>query len=227
MTDTLRVEADVALRAARRECDENTVELVVPGDLRRTVLVCGLALVYAMLGKGWSLDHVRQNLTFTLPGARSAVDKLAMVPVVGLVLADLANLLVPRDRRATIFLSPAAMADGITLLGVVSHELGHVGDLERGGILWCLSYLLLDEVRAAAERCYGCDAAHEVLMRGRDPDEVARDIEKRITGYSLDPAHERFFKGMLASEIESLRDGVDPTGGVERSLKALRDEGWT
>lgn len=218
------IPVDVALRAARRLVETAGAALVLPGDWKREAVLYGLAAVHLLTGSGWSLEHARQNVSVTLPSLASAVSLLAAIPVVGPLLAALCSDL----ERPTIYLSPAALADGVALLGTVQHELGHVGQTARGGLLWCLAYGVVPEVRAGAETpCYGCSCAHAVQLGGADVGESITGARESLRGYGLDATGTALSLVELTSIEASLREGVDPTGTVEESLAALAAEGWT
>lgn len=215
---------DVATRAAERLCREASVALVPPGDPRREAVVLGLGAYHALRGTGWSLDYAREHVSVTLPGAGAALDVLGKVPVIGGVLVAA----VGSSASPGIYLARGAYRDGWTLLGVVSHELAHVGQLRRGGVLWCLAYGVVPEVVAGAEStCYVASCAHEVLGGGRDTSDAIAGAWTALGHYGLDADALRLADGILESAKVSLRRGVDPGGIVADSLAALAAEGWT
>ena len=144
LTKFIAIPADLALRAVQAEAAAADVELLLPGRPEREAVLLGMAAYHAISGHGWSLDHAREHVSVTLPGAGPALDLLAMVPVVGPILASLAS----GFRRTTVMLAPSAMRDGVVLMGTWRHEGGHVGDIARGGLPWCLAYGVAPEVRA-------------------------------------------------------------------------------
>jgi hypothetical protein len=215
---------DVATRAAERLCREASVALIPPGDPRREAVVLGLAAYHALRGTGWDLAYAREHVSVTLPGAGAALDVLAKVPVIGGVLVAA----VGSSASPGIYLARGAYRDGWTLLGVVSHELAHVGQLRRGGPLWCVAYGVVPEVVAGAEStCYVASVAHEVLGGGRDPGEACTGALGALGAYGLDGNAIALAEGILTSARASLRRGVDPGGIVADSLAALAAEGWT
>lgn len=222
------IPADIALRAVRRMADAANVELVMPDDARRLAIVYGLAAAHAMTGDGWDVGYAKENVSVTLPGLGQGVDLLRMVPYVGGVFADVARDL----RRPMISLSPRALSEGVLTVGVYKHEEGHLGDIRRGGLLWCLSYGAIlggtKEVRAGAEApCYGTNMAHRVLLGGVSVDEAEADANASLAFYGLDPASRTLALGTTRSNAESLRHGADPGGVVAESFAALVAEGWT
>ena len=215
---------DIAIRAAERLCRDASVALVPPGDPRREAVVLGLAAYHALRGTGWSLDYAREHVSVTLPGAGAALDVLAKVPVIGGVLVAA----VGSSASPGIYLARGAYRDGWTLLGVVAHELAHVGQLRRGGVMWCLAYGVVPEVVAGAEStCYVASCAHEVLGGGRDVGNAIDSAKGVLVNYGLSGADLALAHGILDGARASLRRGVDPGGIVADSLAALAAEGWT
>lgn len=225
----MNIANEIARKAAHKLCEDADVELVEPHDLRRSMVAHLIALVYLIAGKGsWSFADITERVTFTLPGVGSslALTALRAVPSFGEFLATFAEKFI--GKRAAIFPAPELWAaeDGGRLLGTIQHELGHVGDVTHGGLLWCVAYLLVDEVRGAAERCYGTNLAHAVKLSGQDLDAVAAAVRGRIAGYGLSDEGRRFLNELLDAHVASLRVGTDPTGTVQESLAALRAVGW-
>lgn len=215
---------DVAQRAAARMCRDASAALVPPGDPRREAVVLALGALHALRGSGWSLDYAREHVSVTLPGLGAGLDVLAKVPILGSALVAA----VGTSTAPGIYLAPAAYRDGWTLLGVVSHELAHVGQLRRGGPLWCLAYGVVPEVVAGAESvCYVASCAHEVLGGGRDINNAIDSAKGVLVNYGLGSNDLALAYGILDGTRLSLRRKVDPGGIVADTLKALADEGWT
>jgi len=215
---------DVAQRAAARMCRDASAALVPPGDPRREAVVLALGALHALRGSGWSLDYAREHVSVTLPGLGAGLDVLAKVPILGSALVAA----VGTSTAPGIYLAPAAYRDGWTLLGVVAHELAHVGQIRRGGPLWCLAYGVVPEVVGGAESvCYVASCAHEVLLGGADPRGACDGAVASLGRYGLDADALRLADGILRGAEASLRRGVDPGGIVADTLKALADEGWT
>ena len=215
------IDTTLALRAARALTDAAGVDLVLPGDPRREAVVLALGALHKLSGRGWNVDHARESVCVTVPPIGPALDLLGLVPVVGEVFRALAGT----QRRTTIYLSPSLMGEGRggTVMGVVQHELGHAGDIARGGLAWCLAYGLVPEVTMGAEApCMACDAAHMVAFDGLDADAACADREATLRAYvGDDEAALRLGRGLLEQVRASLRLGVDPTGTVRESLAAL------
>jgi hypothetical protein len=215
---------DVATRAAERLCRDASVALVPPGDPRREAVVLAMGAYHALRGTGWSLEHAREHVSVTLPGLGAALDVLAKVPVIGGALVAA----VGTSRSPGIYLARGAYRDGATLLGVVAHELAHVGQLRRGGPLWCLAYGVVPEVVAGAESvCYVASCAHAVHLGGMSAEDAAQSALASLTHYGLDGASTDLAAGILAGATLALSRGVDPGGIVADSLAALAAEGWT
>lgn len=213
----------LALAAAQHLCDQADVELVLPGDWRREAVVYALAAVHGASGSGWDLAYAREHVSVTLPGAGVSLELLRQIPTVGPILADLSKGL----KRPMILLSPSALADGVRLLGIVLHELGHVGSLRAGGPLWCLAYGVVGEVRAGAEApCYGCDLAVSVHLGGADVDEREQAFVGSLDHYGLGDDGLKLARGIVRSCAEGVRRGDDLGGVVLDAELALRAVGW-
>ena len=215
---------DVALRAVRAEAAAADVELLLPGSAGREAILLGLGAVHALSGDGWDLAYAREHVSTTLPGAGSAaLAALALIPVAGPILAGLASAF----KRTTVSLSPAALADGLTLMATWRHEVGHVGAIKRGGLMWCIAYGIVPEVRAGAEApCYGADIAHAVHLGGADIDGITAAVLASLEHYGLDEPALRLARGIVRSNAESVRRGADPGDQVADTRASLRAAGW-
>lgn len=217
------IEPDLALLASQAMCRDASVALELPGNPVREALLYGLAAAHQITGKGWDLAHAREHVSLTLPGGGDGVDLLGAIPYVGGLLRDICRDLV----HPTVWLAPAALADGAALLGVVRHELGHVGQIRVGSLPWCFSYGVIDEVRAAAEStCYIADATARVILGGEPVDDVERGLVGALDGYGLDKPSHDFAAGVIRSAAVSLRRGGDPGGIAAELERALRAAGW-
>lgn len=212
---------DVALAATEFFLDRANVDFVMPGDPRRDAVLYALAAANAITGRGWSLDHARENVTVTLPALGPAFDLLAMVPYAGPIMAGLAT----KQRRTTIYFAPAAIRTGLDLTSTRKHEEGHCGQIKRGGLSWCVAYGLWPEVVSGAEApCYGNSMAVDVSLGGKSPDDAERDALASMLGYGAD---EPLYRGIIASTADMLRRGVDPGGVIAETVAELRRCGWT
>lgn len=218
------IPVDVALRAVQAEAAAADVELLMPGSGGREAILLGLAAVHAISGDGWDLAYARDHVSTTLPGAgAAAIAGLALIPVAGPILAGLAAAF----KRTTVSLSPAAMRDGVTLMATWRHEAGHVGAIKRGGLLWCVAYGVVPEVRAGGEApCYGADIAHAVHLAGSDVDKAAQAVIGALENYGLDEPAMRLARGIVLSNAESVRRGADPGDVVADTRASLRAAGW-
>jgi len=225
MNATLKpIPTDIALRAVQAEAAAADVELLMPGSGGREAVLLGLAAVHALSGDGWDLAHARQHVSTTLPGAGSpALAALALIPVAGPILAGLASAF----KRTTVSLSPAALADGLALVSTWRHEAGHVGAIKRGGLLWCVAYGVVPEVRAGAEApCYGADISHAVHLGGMEVDAITARVLASLEHYGLDEPALRLARGIVRSNAESVRRGADPGDQVADTRASLRAAGW-
>lgn len=215
---------DVALRAVQAEAAAADVELLLPGSGGREAILHGLAAVHAISGDGWDLAYAREHVSTALPGAGApALAALALIPVAGPILAGLASAF----KRTTVSLSPAAMRDGLTLMATWRHESGHVGAIKRGGLMWCIAYGIVPEVRAGAEApCYGADIAHHVHLGGADLDGITAAVLASLERYGLDEPALRLARGIVRSNAESVRRGADPGDVVAETRASLRAAGW-
>lgn len=218
------ISPDLALDVARDLCDRADVELVLPGDPRREAIVYGLAATHTLSGDGWDVDHARQHVSVTVPGAGLSLELIRQIPTVGPIIADVAKGL----KRPMIMLAPSALeGSGVRLLGITRHELGHVGQIRAGGLGWCLAYGVVPEARAGAEApCYGADLAVGVRLGGEDIDTLEEACLRSLDNYGLDPQARTLAAGILRSVAASLHRGSDPGGIVADVEVALRARGW-
>lgn len=220
---------EISLSLARALVDHEApdlgVEVLLPDDPRRLAVVLGMAAVHAVSGAGWAVEHVRESVSCTLPGVGStALSLLEQVPTAGPVLAAVVKLL--GIERPLVCLAPAAFASGVALVGTWRHELGHIGQLTRGGIPWCAAYAL-GLVRGPAEaQCYGSDIAFRVAWGGARIDDAEADTLRALEGYRLDADQLATARGILRSHAETLRLGGDPGGILAETEAALVRLGW-
>jgi hypothetical protein len=210
----------VALRAAEIACDRGGVAMVLPGDNRREPVLYALAAANAVTGRGWSLQHARDNVSVTLPAVPEAIGLLRVVPYVGPILAGLANQL----GKTTMYYSPAAARDAWALTSTRKHEEGHCGSIATGGLAWCACYGLYPEVVAAAEApCYGATMAIEHRLMGKSVEQVTAEALASLANYGAD---EPLYRGIIASHARMLGEGADPGGIVAETVRELREAGW-
>jgi hypothetical protein len=210
------VPLSVALRIVHRRAARFNVGVVLPDDVRRLGVVALVALSHRVQGTSVTYDHVRDGVTLTLPGVPGvAGELLSRVPVVGGELESIAR----QEGRTTVYLAPAVMRDGGTLLGTWWHEEGHVGDIVAGGLPYCLAYLIAPELRAAGEApCYGAGMAVAVAL-GADVDEAAEQARASLDHYGLDDKSRALARAIIASAAETIRQTGD-FGGVVAELRA-------
>lgn len=215
-----------ARAAAQRMCDAAGVTLLHPDHPLRDVIVAGVALASRLGGRSaWSRDHVAEYVSVTLPGAGPALAALAAVPVVGPILAA-AVAAVGAD-RTVISLSPAVWSDPLRLLETVRHELGHAGQIARGGLPWCIAYLVGAEARAAGEApCYAAGMAVRVRLGGESTAAAAESAMRSLQGYGLDAEALALAAGIIASARATLDAGEDLGGVVLEVVAALESTGW-
>ncbi len=215
-----------ARAAAERMCRLAGVTLLPPDHALRDVIVAGVALASRLGGRSaWSRDHVAEYVSVTLPGAGPALAALAAVPVVGPILAA-AVAAVGAD-RTVISLSPAVWSDPLRLLETVRHELGHAGQIARGGLPWCIAYILGAEARAAGEApCYAAGMAVQVRLGGASTQAAYESAMRSLGGYGLDAPALALAAGILASARATLDAGEDLGGVVTEVVAALESVGW-
>lgn len=213
----LTIPLDVAVRIARKRLSDAGAELILPDDPRRLAVVGLVAAGHALQRTGVTSEHVDQSVTVTLPGAPGAVaDGLALVPVVGRYLAAIGR----GNGRTAVYLSRAAMADGVTLLATVEHELGHVGTIAAGGLVWCGVYLLVPEARAAGEApCYGAGMAVRVAC-GASLTDVAAEAKRSLGSYGLD-APARALADAMVDGVAATIAATGDCGGVVAELRPM------
>ena len=215
-----------ARAAAQRMCDAAGVTLLPPDHALRDVIVAGVALASRLGGRSaWSRDHVAEYVSVTRPGAGPALAALAAVPVVGPILAA-AVAAVGAD-RTVISLSPAVWSDPLRLLETVRHELGHAGQIARGGLPWCIAYLVGAEALAAGEApCYAASMAVRVRLGGESTAAAAESAMRSLQGYGLDADALALAAGIIASARATLDAGEDLGGVVTEVVAALESVGW-
>ena len=215
-----------ARAAAQRMCDAAGVTLLPPDHALRDVIVAGVALASRLGGRSaWSRDHVAEYVSVTLPGTGPALAALAAVPVVGPILAA-AVAAVGAD-RTVISLSPAVWSDPLRLLETVRHELGHAGQIARGGLPWCIAYLVGAEARAAGDApCYAASMAVRVRLGGESTAAAAESAMRSLQGYGLDADALALAAGIIASARATLDAGEDLGGVVMEVVAALESVGW-
>lgn len=216
------IPVEIALKVAQRRAAERSYELILPDSPYRLAVVYGLAATHELTGSGWDLDHARESTSVTLPGAGPLVDLLAMIPIAGPLLAQIASKLT----HPSVFLSPAVARDGLSLLATLAHEEGHVGDIRRGGLPWCLCYGVIDEVRAGAEApCFGAGMALRRGLGGQDVDALEAAAVDALGHYGL--GDDLFLaRGIVRSNAAGLRLGADPGGVIAEFRAELAREGW-
>lgn len=216
---------DIARALITREAANLDIEVIYPDDPRRIAVALAMAAVHVVTGAGWDLDDVRTRVSCTLPGVgHTALSLLRQIPQAGPVLAGLVDMLA--IERPIVCLSPMAMTDGASLAATWRHELGHVGQMARGGIPWCAAYAL-GIVRGAAEaQCYGSDLAFDVRWQGASVEQAVDAVKLALGGYKLDADQLLLADRILLSDAETLRIGGDPGGIVAETEHALEGVGW-
>ena len=214
-----------ARAAAERMCGLAGVTLLHPDHPLRDVIVAGVALASRVGGGSWDRDDVAQRVSVTLPGAGGALVALRAVPVVGAILAEAA--LAAGLGRTVISLSPVTWESPLGLLSTVAHELGHAGQIARGGLPWCIAYLVGAEARAAGEApCYAAGMAVRVRLGGESTAAAAEGAMRSLQGYGLDADALRLAAGIIASARATLDAGEDLGGVVMEVVAALESVGW-
>ena len=206
-------------------CREADVELVLPGDLRREVVLYAMALYNLASGSGWSLAHARQNVSFAVPGTGDAGRLADALPApLGGILKGLSD----QTRRPMVVLSPAALTEGWMTAEATKHELGHIGDVRAGGLGWCAAFGAVPLARAATEApCYGGSLALAVRLGGRDVDEEATRVRASLRHYGLDTNAMLLAERILDSHVAMAREPEgDPGGVVAEVIEALVMEGF-
>lgn len=220
--------AHITPALARKACElwaaEQSVQLFWPGDPVREAVLYAMAAVHKLSGSGWSLEHARENVSVTLPGAGSpALDLLEQIPYAGSFL----KLAAARVEHPFICFSPAAARDGVALMATMSHEMGHVGSIRAGGLGWCIAYGLVPEARAAGEApCYGAGMAVYHRLGGHPTATLVGLFMKALEGYGLDEDAKKLAHGILLSNAASLDAGADPGGVAAEAVAALTAAGW-
>lgn len=216
--DILAPTLEQARRAFLLMASNAGATVVTPDDPRRVVIVAAVWAASSLGGSSWSHEDVAQRVSMTLPGlGTTGLDLLRGISVAGPLLA---GAVAPFGGPAVVCLSPVAWDDARQLCMTGIHELGHVGQIRRGGIPYCLGYLGFPEVRAAGEGpCYASSMAVAVRFFGASVEDAARAARASMQGYALDADAQRLFDGIITSAARSL-DAGDDLGGVTRDLAA-------
>jgi hypothetical protein len=204
------ISTQLALRVIARRAAQFNFGYVLPDDVRRLGVVGLVALAHNVQGTGVTYDHIRDAVTITLPGVPTVAGQLlSRVPVVGAELESIAR----QEGRTTVYLSSFSLLSGEELLATWFHEEGHVGSIARGGYPYCLSYLLVPELRAAGEApCYGASMA-VLAAFGRNLDDLVRNAKLSLDGYGLPDASRKLAHTMVDSAADTIRRTGD-FGGI-------------
>jgi hypothetical protein len=218
---------DLAHAIAARLCAARGCDLVLPGDSRREAVVYALAAAHAITGSGWDVEHAREHVSVTLPAVDSAWSLL--MDVLPTSVAAIVDQVTAKQDKTTIYLSPVSAGDPVLLLATIAHELGHVDQIARGGLVWCVAYGLVPEVRAGAEApCFGQDVAVAHALEGGG-DMAAHDLcavaYHSLASYGLDPDAQALAVGQLAVVGRTLCHGGELPGPCADVLRECRAEG--
>lgn len=220
------LDLDAARAIASDLCRARGVDLVYPeaDDWRREAILRALAFGHTVGLGGWDLDTARERVSVTMPALGIPLAALlAALPAIGPALAAVADSM----ERTTIYLSPTACADPVTLSAVIAHELGHSDQIAAGGLAWCVAYGLVPEVRAGAEApCYAQDCAVIHALRGDSPQALMDGALERLLSYGLggDETME-LARGVLNVMRRTLEHGGELGGPSHDVLEALRARG--
>ncbi len=218
------ISINTALGVVARRAAKYNFGYVLPDDVRRLGVVALVSLAHKVQGTGVTYEHVRDAVTITLPGVPTfAGQLLSRVPVVGTELESIAR----QEGRTTVYLSAFSLLSGEELLATWFHEEGHVGSIVRGGAPYCLSYLLVPELRAAGEApCYGASMAILAAF-GRDLDQLVKNAKLSLDGYGLNDPNRSLAFAMVDSAAATIRRTGDFGGIVAELRQELALEGAT
>lgn len=216
------ISTQIALGVIARRAAKFNIGYVLPDDIRRMGVVGLVALSHKVQGTGVTYEHIRDGVTITLPGVPTfAGQLLSRVPLVGPELESIAR----QEGRTTVYLSAFSLLSGEELLATWFHEEGHVGQIARGGYPYCLSYLLVPELRAAGEApCYGASMAILAAF-GRDLDQLVKNAKVSLDQYGMGDNSRSLAFAMVDSAAATIRRTGD-FGGVVADLRSeLAHEG--
>lgn len=212
--------------------------VVYPADLAtlyRGVLVGALAALRGVQMRPVDLPSMLDAESFAVPGVMPAAASglgalLKALPVVGPVLADM----ISASDEDRVYVAPAALTDGVTLLATYARLLTYVETWREGsGLGWSVAWLAVGELRAGV----GAQAiAQEMQCRvalGEDPISARNRAGDALDALDLSIAEAITAVNAVASAYESLRahDGearVATIGGPSVALlKAAKAAGVT
>jgi hypothetical protein len=215
------IPSDVALRIAKRRAARFGYNLILPDHPAREAVLYGMAAAHELTGSGWNYETAKRSVSVTLPGVGPVADLLRAIPYVGPIFASAATAF----RAPTVFPSPAAIEHG--LLGTIFHEEGHVGDIRRGGLPWCLCYGFIDEVRVGAEApCKVCGMIERVHFDGISIAEAETESIESLRPYGLG-AEFHTAELIVRGNAATLRRGADPGGIIAEMRAELALENWS
>lgn len=203
---------DRARSIACARCAAEGVELVLPDDPRREVVVACVAAV-----SPWTREQVAAGVSVTLPGAGPVCDALELLPIVGHALSSVARSV--GDGRTQVYLAPLDWSDPVECLATIAHELAHARQLAAaasatlGAYRWAVGYAGVPEIRGIAEgQAYGQSMAVRVALGGWSPQAAATAAREALAGYSLDDPARALAEAAIGVAERSLAAGA-PLGG--------------
>jgi hypothetical protein len=220
---------DIAWKIANETAEARRVSIVKPDSPARAAFVLALSAEHALTGSGWDLERARSSVSVTLPAVGPVLTTLVgLIPSIGGILSRVAA----QQDRTTVYLSPNAVATPKSVLSVVSHELGHADQIALGGLMWCLAYGLVPQIRATEGSCYGQDIAvdYNLGLGGNEArldliDRLARGAAGSLQAYGLDSDAMALALSQLAVARRTLQNGGELGGPSHDILEALRAEG--
>ncbi len=197
------------------------IQVIMPDDPKRAVVVDALMMAHVAVGVGWSRNETANGVSVTLPALPSPIPTL--LTIAGVAIEPYSRLgamgvkaLAELCKTPVISLSPDAVSDPTEGFFVLTHENEHAEQSDVGGIVHDVEYIVSPEYRLLAAECpaYACDMARAAWCDGADPFIEARRLAEGLRAYVPKNAQTDALiadaHAMLAMHARALADGLCP-----------------
>lgn len=231
--------ADLDLPTARRVVSAVCADLGVtpvypddPDDLYRATLVGAFAAWRALQGKPYVVADGLRGESFAIPALAPSITSglaphLRSIPVVGPVLADVMGA-ATEDR---LYFSPAACADGVTLVATAARLLTYVTTWKHGvGVAFAAAWLTIGEARAGLGAQAVVQGAQVRVTLGASAASAVAEAREHLATLDLDETD----RALAAKAIVLGEASLDEAVATHRAmlegpsltlLRALKDAG--